>query len=184
MEDYADRYGHHFMKLTDSRATMKEFEFDQMLLMPTAEGYRALVEQAKVEIKPKMMKYLSAKWPEGAIENFSFFAMAVAVYARSISDPPYIVDVGKALLKTVAFCNLRCARRKETGGGCLMSVDKEQHYLPKCVKLPRDIAVGWGYVKRYIATGGAICSQRAIGVQETMGVKAQVGSNFAPATSC
>ena len=66
----------------------------------------------------------------------------------------------------------------------LMAMDKEQHHLPKCVKLPRDIAAGWGYVKRYIATGGAICSPKAIGVQENMGVAVQVGSNFAPATSC
>jgi len=65
-----------------------------------------------------------------------------------------------------------------------MSSCRGQHYLPKCVKLPRDIAVGRGYVKRYIATGGAICSQRAIGMHESMEVKVQVGSNFAPATSC
>lgn len=184
MEDYSDRYGSHFVKLVDSRVTMKEFEFDQMLLMPTAEGYRALVEQAKREIKPKIMSYLSKNWSEGAIENFSFFAMAVAVYARSISDPPYPVDVGKVLLRTVAFCNLRCVRRKETGGGCLAAVNKEQHHLPKCLKLPRDIAAGWGYVKRYIATGGAVCSQGSIGIQGAMGVKVSPGSDFVPATSC
>ncbi len=171
------------MKLADSRVTGKEFEFDQTLLMPTAKGYRALVEQAKIEIKPKIMDYLLKNWSRGAIENFSFFAMAVAVYARSISDPPYTLDVGKELLKTVAFCNLRCARRNGTGGGCLVARDKNKHFLPKCIKLPRDIAVGWGYVKRYIATG-AICSSNALGVQETMGVKAQVGPNFAPAASC
>jgi len=49
MEDCSDRYGIHFVRLADSRVTMKEFEFDRMLLMPTARGYRALVEQAKVE---------------------------------------------------------------------------------------------------------------------------------------
>lgn len=184
MEDYGDRYGSHFIKLIDHRVTMKEFEFDQILLMPTARCYRALVEQAKIEIKPKVMNYLSKKWSEGAIENLSFFAMAVAVYARSISDPPYIIDVGKVLLRAVAYCNLRCARRKETGGGCLMAMDKGQHYLPKCIKLPRDIAIGWGYVKRYIATGGAICSQDAIGVQEALGVNVRLGPDFAPATSC
>jgi hypothetical protein len=184
MEDYGDRYGSHFVKLIDSRVTGKEFEFDQMLLMPTAESYRALVEQARVEIEPRVMNYLSTSWPQGAIDNFSFFAMAVAVYARSVSDPPYSIDIGRALLKTVAFCRLRCARRKESGGGCLMSSYKDQHYLPKCIKLPRDIAAGWGYVKRYIATGGAICSQQAMGMHENMGVKVQVGSNFAPATSC
>ena len=47
MEDFADRYGSRFVKLVDSRATGKEFEFDQVLLMPTAAGYRALVEQAQ-----------------------------------------------------------------------------------------------------------------------------------------
>ncbi len=184
MDDYLDRYGSHFVKLIDSRVTMKEFEFDQILLMPTATGYRALVEQAKIEIEPKIMKYLSEKWSKGAIENLSFFAMAVVVYARSISDPPYPVDIGKVLLKTVAFCNVRCARRKETGGGCLAVVNREQHYLPKCIKLPRDISVGWGYVKRYIATGGAICSPQAIGVHDAMGVRIQPGANFTPATSC
>ncbi len=141
--DYSDRYGSHFVKLIDSRVTMREFEFDQIILMPTAEGYRALVEQAKIEIKPKVMRYLS-----------------------------------------IAFCNLRCARRKETGGGCLAAVNKEQHHLPKCIKLPRDIAAGWGYVKRYIATGGAVCAHGTIGLQGSMGVKACPGSDFAPATSC
>lgn len=184
MEDYTDRYGSHFVKLKDSRVTMKEFEFDQILLMPTAEGYRDLVELAKMEIKPKIMSYLSKNWSEGAIENFSFFAMAVAVYARSISEPPYHIDVGKVLLRTSAFCNLRCTHRKGTGGGCLESVSKEQHHLPKCVKLPKDIAAGWGYVKRYVATGGAVCAQGTIGVQGDMGVKACPGSDFAPTTSC
>lgn len=49
MFDYVERYGHRFVKLAYSRATEKEFEFDQMLLMPTARGYRALVELAKAE---------------------------------------------------------------------------------------------------------------------------------------
>ena len=62
MEDFADRYGSRFVKLVDSRATGKEFEFDQVLLMPTAAGYRALVEQARVEIKPRIMSYLSIRW--------------------------------------------------------------------------------------------------------------------------
>ena len=95
MEDFADRYGSRFVKLVDSWATKKVFEFDQVLLMPTAAGYRALVEQAQVEIKPRIMKYLSRRWSEGAIENLSFFAMAVAVYARSISDPPLDNRCGK-----------------------------------------------------------------------------------------
>ncbi len=184
MEDYAERYGTHIVKLVDRRATTKEFEFDQTLLMPTAKGYRALVEQAKIEIKPKIMNYLSKKWSEGAIENLSFFAMAVAVYARSISDPPCVIDVGKVLLRTVAFCNLRCGRREETGGGCREAMNKEQHHLPKCIKLPRDVDVLWGYVKRYVATGGAICPQGAIGVQDAMSIRIHPGSDFAPATSC
>jgi hypothetical protein len=184
MEDYVERYGNHLVKLIDRRATKKEFEFDQMLLMPTAEGYRALVEQAKIETKPRIMNYLSKKWSEGAIENLSFFAMAVAVYARSISDPPCSIDVGKVLLRTVAFCNLRCGRRKETGGGCQAAMTKEQHHLPKCIKLPRDVDIIWGYVKRYVATGGAICSQDALGVQDAMRVKVYPGSDFAPTTSC
>ena len=126
MEDFADRYGSRFVKLVDSRATGKEFEFDQVLLMPTAAGYRALVEQARVEIKPRIMKYLSRRWSEGAIENLSFFAMAVAVYARSVSDPPLTIDVGKVLLRTVAFCNRRCANRKGSGGGCRLAMNREE----------------------------------------------------------
>ena len=66
MEDFADRYGSHFMKLVDSCASGKEFEFDQALLMPTAAGYRALVEQARVEIKPRIMTYLTRKMVGGS----------------------------------------------------------------------------------------------------------------------
>jgi hypothetical protein len=58
------------------------------------------------------MKYLSGRWSDGAIENLSFFAMAVAVYARSVSDPPLTIDAGNMLLKTVGFCNRRCVNRK------------------------------------------------------------------------
>jgi hypothetical protein len=50
MEDFVDRYGNHLFKLKD-RISMKEFQFDQVLLAPTAEGYRAIVDQAKAEIK-------------------------------------------------------------------------------------------------------------------------------------
>jgi len=184
MEDYTERYGHLFVQLIDREATMKVFEFDQVLLMPTAEGYRALVEQAKIEIKPKIMNYLSERWSPGTIENLSFFAMAVTVYARSVLDPPVAIDVGKVLLKTVAACNKRCARRKETGGGCQAAMNKDQHHLPKCIKLPSEIVVGWGYVKRYIATGGAICTSDTKGVQDAMGVRIYLGSNFAPEASC
>jgi hypothetical protein len=184
MEDNAERYGHQLVPLVDKRATMKAFEFDRVLLMPTAESYRALVEQAKIEINPKVMSYLSRNWSEGTIENLSFFVMAVAVYARSVLDPPIIIDVGKVLLKTAAACNLRCAHRKETGGGCRVALNANRHHLPKCIKLPRGIASGWGYLKRYIATGGAICPSDALGVQEALGVKIHPNSDFAPATSC
>lgn len=190
MEDVAARYGVHFAKLTDSRATMKEFEFDQILLMPTAGGYRALVEQAKIEIKPRIMSYLSTRLSDGAIENLSFFAMAVAVYARSVSDPPCIIDVGKVLLRTVAFCNLRCVHRNETGGGCRAAMNEKQHHLPKCIKLPRDIDIVWGCVKRYIATGKAVSVhdalniQEAMSIREAMSVKVDLGFDFVPATSC
>lgn len=152
MEDFADRYGSRFVKLVDSRSTGKEFEFDQVLLMPTAAGYRALVEQARDEIKPRVMKYLSGEWSQGAIENLSFFAMAVAVYARSICDPPLKIDVGKVLLRTVTFCNRRCAYRKGFRGGCRLAMNCAEHHLPKCIKIPRDIAVLLGSLKRYIAT--------------------------------
>jgi hypothetical protein len=184
MEDYSDRYGHHFVKIKDRHASMKEFEFDQILLMPTAESYRALVEEARLEIKPRIFLYLSRKWSDGAIENLSFFAMAAAIYARSISDPPLHIDVGKVLLKTVAFCNLRCGNRKETGGGCRVAMNIGQHHLPKCIKMPRDIDAVWSCLKRYIATGRATSAQEAIGLKEAMSVKVDPGSDFAPATSC
>ncbi|MFZ2472184.1 MAG: hypothetical protein WAW52_09630 [Methanothrix sp.] len=184
MEDFSDRYGSRFVKLVDSRSTGKEFEFDQVLLMPTAAGYRALVEQSQVEIKPRIMKYLSRRWSQGAIENLSFFAMAVAVYARSISDPPLTIDVGKVLLRTVTFCNRRCFSRKGSGGGCKLAMNSAQHHLPKCIKIPRDIAVILGCLKRFIATGKATSGQDAASVHEAMSVKVDPGSDFVPATSC
>ncbi len=186
MFDYAERYGHRFVKLTDSRATGKEFEFDQMLLMPTAKGYRALVVQAKEEIDPRAMKYLSKVWPESTIENLSFFAMAAAVYARSVADPPYRINVEKVLLKTAAFCHLRCARRKETGGGCMAAKGSGHHQLPKCIKLPRDVEEAWRDLKRYIATGaapgaGSVGEARA---REAMSVKFKLPADYSPVTSC
>lgn len=184
MEDCAERYGSHLVKLVDCRVTKREFEFDQILLMPTAGGYRALVEQAKIEINPRIMSYLSKRWSEGTIENLSSSAMAVAVYARSISDPPFWIDVGRVLLRTAAFCNRRCTLRKGKGGGCQAAMDREQHHLPKCIKLPRDIDTNWQYLKRYIATGGAICARNAIGVHDAMRVVIYPGSDFAPAASC
>jgi len=184
MEDFADRYGSRFVKLVDSEASGKEFEFDQVLLMPTAAGYRALVEQARVEITPRIMKYLSRRWSEGAIENLSFFAMAVAVYARSISDPPLTIDVGKVLLRTVTFCNRRCSNRKGSGGGCRLAMNSVKHHLPKCIKIPKDIAIILGCMKKYIATGKAASGLDAASVHEAMSVKVDPGSDFTPATSC
>jgi hypothetical protein len=184
MEDFADRYGSHFVKLVDSRSTGKEFEFDQMLLMPTAASYRALVEQAQMEIKPRVMRYLSSRWSQGAIENLSFFAMAVAVYARSICNPPITIDVGAVLLKTVTFCNRRCAHRKGFRGGCRLAMNSAEHHLPKCIKIPRDIAVILSSLKRYIATGKATSSADAASLHEAMSVKVDPGADFVPATSC
>ena len=184
MFDYAERYGHRFVKLVDSRATEKEFEFDQMLLMPTARGYRALVEQAKMEIDPRVMRHLSKVWPESTIENLSFFAMAAAVYARSVADPPYTINVGKVLLKTAAFCRLRCSRRKETGGGCMAAMGSGHHQVPKCVKLPRDIDATWRDLKKYIATGMAPGAKGATSAHEVTSVKFNLPFDYSPVTSC
>jgi len=184
MEDIVDRYGTHLVELIDRRATMKAFEFDQILLMPTAAGYRALVEEARIEIKPRVMSYLSRIWSDGAIENLSSFAMASAVYARSISDPPLQIDVGRVLLKTAAFCNMRCVRRKETGGGCRMAMSGSRHHLPKCIKLPREINAIWRYVKLYIAAGTAISAQEAKTAHDALSIRADLGHDFAPAASC
>ena len=183
IDAYIEEYGHQFVHLVDSRVTKMTFEFDQVTLCPTAEGYRSLVEQAKIEINPKIMNYLSRRWSEGTIENLSFLVMAVAVYARSILNPPITIDVGKVLLRTVGACNIRCVRRKETGGGCRAAMNKNQHHLPKCIKLPKEITVVWGYVKRYVATGGAICPSDAIGMQDAVRVKVHPESDFSPSAS-
>ena len=186
MEDFGDRYGCRFVKLVDSRGSGKEFEFDQVLLMPTAAGYRALVEQARAEISPRIMKYLSRRWSEGAIENLSFFAMAAAVYARSVSDPPVKIDVGRVLLRTVAFCNRRCVNRTGSGASssCRLAMTRESHHLPKCIKIPRDVAAILGCLKSYIATGKATSCLEGGGVQGSMEVKVDPGMDFVPAASC
>ncbi|MDD4651797.1 MAG: hypothetical protein PHQ34_06165 [Methanothrix sp.] len=184
MEDFADRYGSRFIKLADRRGSGREFEFDQVLLMPTAAGYRALVEQAHEEIKPKVMIYLSKRWSQGTIENLSFFAMAAAVYARSICDPPFALDVGKVLLRTVAFCNRRCAYGKGFRGGCRLAMNSAEHHLPKCIKIPRDLAVILSSLKRYIATGKEPGGQDAASVRQAMSVKIDPGLDYAPAMSC
>lgn len=192
MEDHSERYGTHFRKLTDSRVTGKEFEFDLILLTPTARGYRDLVEQARMEIKPKILNYLKTKWSEGTIENLSSFAMAAAVYSRSISDPPCMIDIGKVLLRTVAICNLRCAYRNETGGGCRKSMNKGVHSLPRCIKMPRDIKIIWDSLKIYIATGRAANARDALNVNaeenkkmfDAMHVKIELDIDFSPAASC
>ena len=131
MEDFADRYGRRLIKMVDIRASGKEFEFDQVLLMPTAAGYCALVEQARIEISPRIMEYLSLRWSEGSIENLSFFAVSADVYARSVSDPPVDTDVGRAILRHVYLqegtkgfqCenkrrNLRMRFKKREAGVC------------------------------------------------------------------
>lgn len=190
MEDYSKRYGVNFRKLTDCRVTKMEFEFDTILLMPTAKSYRSLVEQARIEIKPKIMNYLKKRWSEGTIENLSSFVMAAAIYARSVSDPPYEIDVGKVLLRTVAYCNLRCADRTETGGGCRIAAGKEEHHLPRCIKRPRDITIIWQCLKKYIATGKAMSAKEETSIdearkeKEAMSVKVELDHDFSPTASC
>lgn len=184
MEDFSDRYGSRFRKLVDRRGSGKEFEFDQVLLMPTATGYRALVEQARAEITPRIMSYLSRRWSQSAIENLSFFAMAAAIYARSVRDPPLALDVGKILLRTVAFCNRRCAYGKGFSGGCRLAMNSAEHHLPKCIKIPRDIAAILSSLKRYIATGKEPRGQDEAIVQQAMSVKVDPGMDYAPAMSC
>jgi len=116
--------------------------------------------------------------------------MAASVYSRSISDPPYEIDVGLVLLKTVAFCNLRCANRREMGGGCRIARNMNEHHLPRCIKLPRDIAIIWDCIKRYIATGNAVSAKDALSegaarkIHEAMSVKVDIGHDFYPAASC
>jgi len=190
MDDYVNRYGTQFVRLKDSRVTGNEFEFDRVLLMPTARGYRALVEQARMEINPRIMRYLRKRWSEGTIENLSSFAMAAAVYARSVSDPPYNIDIGRVLLRTAAICNLRCASRSATGGGCRISMDRDAHHLPRCIKLPRDIRIIWGHVRRYIATGcvrsagDGLSGDELKRMQAAMRVNTSLAHDFSPAASC
>jgi len=184
MFDYAERYGHRFVTLADSRGTGKEFEFDQLLLTPTARGYRALVELALEEVDPRVMRHLSKVWPEPTIENLSFFAMAAAVYARSVADPPYTIDVGRVLLRTAAFCLLRCSRRKETGGGCMAAKGLGRHQVPKCVKLPRDVDVAWRDLKVYIATGIRPRPGEAVRMYQATKVKFELPFDYSPVTSC
>ncbi|RQW77797.1 MAG: hypothetical protein EHM14_13545 [Methanothrix sp.] len=190
MEDHTDRYGTHFRTLKDSQATGKEFEFDLTLLTPTARGYRDLVEQARIEINPRILNYLKTKWSEGTIENLSSFAMAAAVYSRSVSDPPCMIDIGKVLLRTVAFCNLRCASRVETGGGCRAAMNKGVHTLPRCIKMPRDLKIIWEFLRIYIATGKAANAKdvtdagKSKNLYDAMRVKIELDIDFSPVASC
>ncbi|NYT01687.1 MAG: hypothetical protein GKC10_02875 [Methanosarcinales archaeon] len=170
--------------MIDSRCSKKEFEFDQVLLMPTARGYRALVEQARIEMDPELFNYLSNKWSAGALENLSYFVMAAAVYARSISNPPYTIDIGKVLLRTLASCNIRCRYRKETGGGCILAMNRQRHHLPKCIKIPKDIYIIWSCIKRYVGTGRAVSAQEAVSLHDAMRVEVDLGPDFYPSTSC
>lgn len=175
---FEDRYGVNFTILRDSR-TLKQFEFDKVLRTATAGSYRALVELAKSEITPKGWSYCRARWGESATEHFAYMAMAATVYARSVSDPPVILNPTRILLKTVAFCNVRCANRSKTGTGCRQALNAANHTLPKCIKIPRDIELVWRCLKRYIDTGVATNVEHALS-----GVEAQVGANFSPETSC
>ena len=106
--------------------------------------------------------------------------MAAAVYARSVADPPYTIDVGKVLLRTAAFCRLRCNRRKETGGGCMAAAGSSRHQVPKCVKLPRDIDAVWRELKRYIAAGATPC----VAGDEAMRIDFNLPADYSPVTSC
>jgi hypothetical protein len=184
MEDFADRYGIHLVKLVDSNSTRKEFEFDQVLLMPTAGCYRSLVEQADIEIPLKTKNYLLKVWSEGTLNNLSYFVMAAAVYARSISDPPYNIDIGEVLTKTVAFCNSKCTHRGKASGSCRAASNKNQHHLPKCMKIPIGIEVILRCLKNYIANGKVISVNDALSAHEAMAVKIDLSPDFAPAASC
>lgn len=73
MEDCAD-YGVHLVRLIDRRATMKEFEFDQTLLMPTAAGIEHLLSRRKLRLTKD--KELSVK----------------EVARKSIGELPFLCD--------------------------------------------------------------------------------------------
>ncbi|MGB3944235.1 MAG: hypothetical protein WBK88_05545, partial [Methanothrix sp.] len=103
---------------------------------------------------------------------------------RSVADPPYTIDVGRVLLRTAAFCRLRCARRKETGGGCMAAMDRGRHMVPKCVKLPRDVDVAWRDLKVYIATGVPPRAGEAVRVYQATKVKFELPFDYSPVTSC
>jgi hypothetical protein len=63
-------------------------------------------------------------------------------------------------------------------------MNSAEHHLPKCIKIPRDIAVILTSLKRYIATGKEPGGQDAASVQQAMSVKVDPGLDYAPATSC
>jgi hypothetical protein len=65
-----------------------------------------------------------------------------------------------------------------------LAMNREEHHLPKCIKIPRDIAAILSCLKRYIATGKATSGHDPAGLQEAMSVKVDPGSDYAPATSC
>ncbi len=153
-------------------------------MMPTAKGYRDLVEQADIEMSLKAKNYLLKIWSQGTLENLSYFAMAAAVYCRSVSDPPCNVDIGKVLLRTAAFCKLRCLERNDTGGGCLIAKSESQHHLPKCIKIPRGIETIWRCFKSYIATDKVVSIEDALNAHKAMDVNINLKSDFAPAASC
>ena len=65
-----------------------------------------------------------------------------------------------------------------------MAMNSVEHHLPKCIKIPKDVAVILGCLKKYIATGKATSGRNAASVHEAMSVKVDPGSDFTPATSC
>ena len=69
-------------------------------------------------------------------------------------------------------------------GGCRLALNKDNHHLPKCIKIPRDIAAILNCLKRYIATGIATSCLDAASMHEAMSLKVDPGSDFSPATSC
>ena len=65
-----------------------------------------------------------------------------------------------------------------------MALKNTQRHLVKCIKVPKDIDIIWGCVKRYIATVAAISVQDARRMQESVNVHVHPGSDFVPGTSC
>ena len=63
-------------------------------------------------------------------------------------------------------------------------MNSAEHHLPKCIKIPRDLAVILNSLKTYIATGKESGGRDAASVQQAMSVKVDPGLDYAPTTSC